>query len=263
VNTKLRAVICDIDGTLLDGEAQVPAEFVSLVAQLQARKVMVSLASARPALSVLEIARQCNLQAPIICHNGSLIIDQHHQIYRNHTFDLSRLEPWQSRIQDLEINTYAGVNWYITHYSEATAVEEAYVGVEPQLVTQLPRANNMVVLFGEHQQLKQLQQQITHSISDLEAVFSHPMYLHIGPMGVNKGFGVAAWAQLMDIQPAEIIAFGDAENDMSMLKLVGHGVIMANATPQLKAQVPNCAPPNFELGVVSYLKKMLAADLIG
>ena len=58
---------------------------------------------------------------------------------------------------------------------------------------------------------------------------------------VNKGDGIRALAEALDIPLAEIAAFGDQFNDDGMLQLVGHPYIMASAPePLLKKGYAVC-----------------------
>ena len=58
---------------------------------------------------------------------------------------------------------------------------------------------------------------------------------------VNKGDGIRALAEALDIPLADIAAFGDQFNDDSMLQLVGHPYIMASAPePLLKKGYAVC-----------------------
>ena len=60
--------------------------------------------------------------------------------------------------------------------------------------------------------------------------------LMVLPPGVNKATGLSAALEQMRIAPREVIAMGDAENDIPMLKLCGYGVAVGNALPSVKAE---------------------------
>lgn len=48
--------------------------------------------------------------------------------------------------------------------------------------------------------------------------------------GVNKGRGMRILSRHFDIPTAQMMAFGDYDNDIPMLETVGYSYIMANAT---------------------------------
>ena len=61
----------------------------------------------------------------------------------------------------------------------------------------------------------------------------------------------------LGIRPEECIAFGDAENDISMLEYAGIGVAMGNATDQVKAIADEITLSNEEDGIAHSLYKHL------
>ena len=61
-------------------------------------------------------------------------------------------------------------------------------------------------------------------------------------------------ADTLNFNMDKIIAFGDAENDLDMLKKVGHPVVMENAQAIVKDSINNRAGKNSEDGVAKYLE---------
>lgn len=54
-------------------------------------------------------------------------------------------------------------------------------------------------------------------------------------MGVSKATGLEFLSRELGITMGEILAFGDYDNDSEMLKAVGFGAAVANATDRTKA----------------------------
>jgi len=57
----------------------------------------------------------------------------------------------------------------------------------------------------------------------------------IGPKGVHKGAAVELLARRLGADLQDVYAFGDSDNDRTMIAAAGHGIAMGNATPSLKA----------------------------
>lgn len=55
--------------------------------------------------------------------------------------------------------------------------------------------------------------------------------------GVHKGNAIRKLMSIYDIKEDEIMAFGDANNDLEMLKLVGYGFVMANGNDFMKKSI--------------------------
>ena len=71
---------------------------------------------------------------------------------------------------------------------------------------------------------------------------------------VNKGVGLAKVAELFDIPLEKFAAFGDGENDVTMLEMAGTGIAVGNADPKAQAAASYVAKQPYGLGVVEGLR---------
>lgn len=83
--------------------------------------------------------------------------------------------------------------------------------------------------------------------------YAGPYILDVVPPGVDKGYGVRRACELLGLDPAEVVAFGDAPNDLPLFEAVGLAVAVANAHPAVLAAADRVAPSNTEEGVASTL----------
>lgn len=95
---------------------------------------------------------------------------------------------------------------------------------------------------------------IKDKLSKFNYAYSSPNCLEIAPKGVSKAKGVEKLAELLNCDKKQILSFGDMANDMPML-LNSTGVIMDNASDELKAQVELHTSRVDELGVYDFLHK--------
>ncbi len=58
--------------------------------------------------------------------------------------------------------------------------------------------------------------------------------IHLMEKGHSKMAGVRKACELIGVDPAEVVAFGDADNDALMLKECGYGVAVGNASDKAK-----------------------------
>lgn len=66
---------------------------------------------------------------------------------------------------------------------------------------------------------------------------------------IHKGFALQKIMQLLDIEKEEVMAFGDANNDLEMLTLAGYGFVMKNGTEEMKRKIKRvCEYSNEEDG---------------
>lgn len=75
--------------------------------------------------------------------------------------------------------------------------------------------------------------------------------------GVNKGTSLEWLCRRLDIDPANMVAFGDGGNDVEMLALAGTGVAMGNAPQAIRDRADTVIGSNDDAGVLAYLEKVL------
>lgn len=68
-----------------------------------------------------------------------------------------------------------------------------------------------------------------------EALDSGSVWMDFLPSGVDKGAALRVLLELLGIDPADCVAFGDNENDKGMLQLVGCPVVMRHAEESLRS----------------------------
>nr|WP_260979351.1 HAD hydrolase family protein [Yersinia enterocolitica] len=78
---------------------------------------------------------------------------------------------------------------------------------------------------------------------------------------VTKGAALERLSHHLDLTLADCMAFGDAMNDKEMLSRVGRGLVMGNALPQLKQELPQLQVIGRceEQGVAHYLQHWLSS----
>ena len=83
----------------------------------------------------------------------------------------------------------------------------------------------------------------------------HPFVLNILQEEVSKSLAVIKVLQHFGIDKSEAIAFGDGENDIDMLELVGLGVAMGNGNKKIKKVADFVTKKSSEDGIEFALKK--------
>jgi 5-amino-6-(5-phospho-D-ribitylamino)uracil phosphatase len=95
----------------------------------------------------------------------------------------------------------------------------------------------------------------------------------IGPTGkvivtitskaASKGAALRAACAHLEIAPRDVIAFGDAENDVEMFRVAGRSVAMGNAVDAVKRAATTVTARNDEAGVARAIDRLLATGTIG
>lgn len=106
---------------------------------------------------------------------------------------------------------------------------------------------------------REVMEELSHALDGVMVpVGSGNGYFDVVMPGINKGTGLARLMEHWGIPPEEAVAFGDSDNDLEMLALVGRGYAMANAPADVRALADAVAPPCTEDGVLQVLEELFA-----
>ena len=110
--------------------------------------------------------------------------------------------------------------------------------------------------------------------SELGAAFGEKVNIldSIGPNGkvilaitsreATKGAALEAACAHMGIEPGQVVAFGDAENDLDMFAIAGASVAMGQADDATKAAATFVSTPNTEGGVAHAIWRLLEGETL-
>ncbi len=93
------------------------------------------------------------------------------------------------------------------------------------------------------------------ALGPVEIVTSFELNMEFAAGGVSKGAALQALCAKRDLGPGEVMAFGDAGNDLEMLSWAGWSFAMENGTDEAKAAARYLAPANVDAGVGRMVEK--------
>lgn len=260
-------IAIDLDGTLLRSNHQ-PSQFtIEILRKVADLGHIILITTGRSYSSSIDIYHSIGLDMPLINSNGAYCHwpscpdwqgTQLRAISLKLAQDIFKLTQ-TTQLGYLALETLNHV--FITN---AEALKSPYFKLynkkpillnSPQELTEQPVA---FYWLSTPQQQPQIQQIIAHEIdTPLEVCTWGGEFpsLDITPQGVTKSFGIAHVSKALKMADASVIAFGDSDNDVSMLSYATVGVAMANANANAK-QAANIVLTltNDQDGVAHYLK---------
>ena len=153
---------------------------------------------------------------------------------------------------------------YVTQDNEITALEAESNHQTKVLINDIEdlagKKFMKILLVGEHEKLKHAaeilkQSEISNSI---KTMFSLDMLLEVLPADSDKSVALKWLSGYLNIPLTSVLAVGDAENDIEMLKTAGYSVAMQNAYEQVKKNADYITEKNNdENGLTEALEKFL------
>ncbi|MDQ0643023.1 Cof-type HAD-IIB family hydrolase [Microbacterium murale] len=94
-------------------------------------------------------------------------------------------------------------------------------------------------------------------LTGFEATLSGAPFVEVMAEGVTKATGLARLCEHLEVKRTDVVAFGDALNDVEMLRWAGHSVAMAGAEQAVQDAADEVATSNDEDGVARVIERML------
>lgn len=262
-------LICtDVDGTLVDKNGNLlDCDRIALQKAYESG-IKVAIASGRYRVGVQKIADMLGFPVWFSCFNGLYLeADNGEVLYKNKP-SKEYLPLIVDMINEAEAYPllFSSTDWYVQSkgyfYDLQTKVmvpEGSHIGNLKDYI-----ADDSVEVFKvlakdlEHDKLVKLKEKFENSgIPGLSYMFSSPYILEILPENTDKSKAVDVFSKYLGIDKSQVIAFGDYDNDMGMIKAAGMGVAMGNATQACKECAGFVTKPVTEGGISYALDKLL------
>lgn len=254
----MKLVVSDLDGTLLDTKSQITDYTKSIIKKLVNNGIEFAIATGRGPASAIKLKKDIGLDIYLICNNGANIYDKKENSIFEKVIDKKISQNIIKLLRDRKVayNGFIDDDFYRdeydkTDYSRRTDFIEHILGD----IEEYP-ALHKIIIVEEADIILRINKELREKFSNVvEITISDPECIDIVPKECSKGNALKIIAQQLGIEMERVMAFGDGENDLDMLKKVGHPVAMENAQDIVKKEINNTAPKNIENGVALYLEK--------
>jgi len=266
----IKMVISDMDGTLLNSDLKISDENLKAIAKLREKGIRFCIATGRPEQLVKEYIEPLKMEDPMILYNGSVI---GHPFLDKTIYEL-KLEKNDVR----EIMEYCEKeNMIYMPYTKEKIISKPNYRVDffekrNQLLMKKDRcifedirdideivnnySINKILLIEKENDDKYINaKRLFTSKNRFEIAASQKGFIDINPKGASKGNALRHLAKYFGYNLDEIIAFGDQDNDVSLLETAGTSIAMANASQKAKAAADFITDSNNDNGVANWLNK--------
>lgn len=265
---KFKYLFCDMDGTLLNSKSQITPKTAEALSEAISRgvKIMIATGKTRPAaissLESVNLAGEGGVVSkfsPGVFIQGLLVYGKQGLELYNRNLDpdickeaflysLEHQVPLAAFSQDRIVTLFDHplIDALHTVYFEPKAevmpsVEYLLSSVNVQKLLFVDTAENVRNILRPHWSLA--------TAGRARVVQALPEMLEILPSGASKGDGVRKLLDHLGANIDEVMAIGDGENDVEMLKLVRWGVVMSNGSDEAKSVADAIVSSNDEDGV--------------
>lgn len=263
----LPLVILDLDGTIIGSSGQVLPCVWQGVDRLLAAGVKLAVCTGRPNSGLgLRIAERIGARNPHAFNSGALVTyidgDTQHVAALKEASAAELVRQSRQLGHALEIYTPGGL--YIERNNEYSEQHAALLGVNftvsdlAQVIRDEPVVRAQWVLPEERRsEVEQLEIPETQQAFATSPGMPGVGFISVTRAGTDKGSAVRHLAEALRVPLNDVMAIGDSEGDVPMLDVVGHPVVMGNASEELKQRYGAVAGEVDNCGVLAAFEEAL------
>ena len=262
IDNKIKVVISDLDGTLLNQEHKISEYTKTVFQKLHKHNYLIIVATGRHHLDALPIIETLGFPVYLVTSNGARIHSPQKELLFSFDIDSEAIKSVLSLEIDSEITTvlFKENVWLTNKFNEKLNSFQTKLNYLPQLVNFATvedfTAIKIFFTHESHSKLLELRDRILENHSDLFShAFSLPLCLEFMDKSVDKSVAIAKILEIENLDFHETMSFGDGYNDENMLKSTGKGLLMGNAPESLKNKLAHLEviETNYNDGVANYL----------
>ncbi|MFV5699396.1 Cof-type HAD-IIB family hydrolase [Flavobacterium sp. ZT3R17] len=262
---KYKMLVLDMDDTLLTDDHMISNENAAMLSKAQELGVYVILASGRPTPAMIAYAKELKLDnSYMISYNGAVITDlKEDKIIFEQTLTQEQIHELYdySLKSKTHIITYLDGKIVSETDSEYIDIEKNITGLEHNKVAsfknEVKSAAIKCILLEEPSYLKEVEKDLRAAMPHLSVCMSKPFFLEVAQNGIDKGASIKFLAERLNIHQSEIIAVGNAGNDLTMIQYAGLGVWVDNVDPELRDKGDVIVASNNDHGVAEVVRRFI------
>lgn len=266
-----KLVAIDLDGTLVIDDKKLTNRTIETIKKASEKGVKIMISSARAFYRLEKYIEALDLKKEgqyTICFNGGMIVEN---ATGNIVFSKNLEEDEVKEIIELgkklevPMMLYAKQMNFVEKVPEILANNKIYKGVNFKIEKFENNDYNKeenhiyrIAFIDKSERIMDIRNKIPKEIEEkYEITSSVPEYIEFVKKGIKKSEAIQSIMKTYQIKQEEVMAMGDGENDIEMLKFAGWGVAMKNAREDVKKVANVVTTSNNEDGVAKAIEKYI------
>ena len=265
----IKAIMCDVDGTLLNGDHVVSKKTVEMIKKARKKGILFGLSTGRDVPSVTKLLKPWGIDGLvdiIVGSGGAEIYDYTDgSMEQNYPLEGGLILEVVDHFKDMDVNfaiPHEGTLYapkedeYITFLAHADRVP--YQVVDFKEFLKEPKIKLMIITKEEDMDKVVERAQTFHSEKYKSSSLKTGgiLYEYMDPR-ISKTFGLKKALKKHHIDLENLCTFGDADNDYDMTLHAGVGVVMANGSQKTKSVADYITDDNEHDGVANFIENYI------
>ncbi len=279
----IRLVASDMDGTLLNRYGKVSSLNIAAIEALKRKNIGFVVCTGRSFADASSPLKEAGISCDVICMNGAAVFDSYGRQLRKQpllkgqvnrilhicrpfsvlydfmteegSYTTSTMEDFRKSFEE---NIFLPM--VSDEHTYETIAKRFHFTTEEVLLGSSWEIYKMSVVHENPEVLMQIRCALEKE-EGISVASSAPSNLELTHIGAQKGSVLMEYAASTNIQPREILAIGDSENDLSMLSLpLGYTIAMGNASEVIKRSARLITRTNDEDGVAVAIESLILSE---
>ena len=265
MDSTIKLLLADVDGTLVTPDKVLTDRAVDAVRRLGEAGILFAVTSGRPPRGMSMLIEPLNLTTPIAAFNGGILVNRDMSVIEQRVVPEDLVVPVAELNASFGLDTwvYRGADWYVPDPKGAhVARETATVKFEPKVMASLDGLTSDVTkLVGVSDDLDAVARASTAAHDrfgdHVAAARSQPYYLDVTHPDANKGAVAQYLARTYSIPTDSIATIGDMPNDVLMFAPSGLSIAMGNASLEVQRAARRVTTSNADEGFAAAVERFI------
>lgn len=258
VAKKIKAVVFDLDGTLLNSRKEVTERSKKAILQIHKKGITVIFATARAPRSVkVFLPQELREISTIVYYNGALIINEVKGYKEHYPIESAIVEEIITFLSDRPSEPCLSIEsediWYSNKSKDYSKAMNAVINPIILPLDELKKKSASKILithYPDYEKFKQFEQKVNAVCTDAGTL------IQIMAKDVSKERAVLNLCVRLNISLSNVMVFGDDWNDLGLFNACGFPIAMENAIPELKEIAYFVTRSNNEDGVAQVIERL-------
>ena len=254
--TRIRLLIADIDGTLVNRDKLLTPRSIQAVRNLNEAGIIFGVTTGRPPKGTKMLIESLPGLKFIAGFNGGVVVRRDFSIFKQNLLAAAVAQQVVQTILEHQLDAwlYTDKDWFVRDPRAYRVDREEKTVQFPPTVTPtfdglFDRVTKVVGASENYDAVALCETNVQKKFgTSVSAARSQPFYLDVTHPDANKGEVVQLAAEFSGIPPKEIATIGDMPNDVTMFNKSGVSIAMGNASPEVQRAATYVTASNEEEG---------------
>lgn len=265
-------IVFDVDGTLINDEKVILTETILIVRELVEKySAEIVLASARSPRSLKVISKKLGVRCGYVCFNGAISYSSDKSTSSGYLISMPFNKVFVKEFVSvllrykISVSVFSENLWIASHedYWLAREIKGTYLHpdrIGENEVVHLAQNHpiHKILCRGEETEINSAKQEILSVLGEGGIMYSdRPTAIEISPSNTSKLAAVLALTKHHGHKHENVWVFGDADNDLDLVKYFTNSVALGNGSEALKKAAQYVIGSNNEPSIAEFLREHL------